>query len=476
MSVFFRFGTETPEIKQKRVEACKKAYQAKQKILDEDPNSWWNKVRDITFGESVRIPMGELEKYKEIYNSTHEFYEEVNLRKKNSDRRYQEHFGLHKLLSDKEKEDKALKNVNKADEDISPNKLSTEFNMIQPRNTNIPNYNFEQYKGFTRLYNEQLEKDRQKRLEIKRIYKYIKQNPDEPLSKHWKRKLLYGQGSEDYDINKIGDDNVSIEGFKPPVPRKARRAIIKTRTSRDITNYDCWRTFDRKIYVDNYHLCPTSKIILSPSQLIHCFGHPEWCPTFNSSGIYHFEDNNLDVFVIAEPNLTTQTRGENKDKEYYNLQKATVRKRNRDIERPSLEEFWFNDQQRVFFLFTTHNAQFRKFKVWLRKYIEEGITQPSFREKAEQKYGHMFNHCDQFDQDYSKFNDVGADKMGALNFSWADFLDKKEQKKYKNEIPDKIIPPQYIPVNEKTKLNLSRADLEEMILVEKEKLKADTPE
>jgi len=62
MNVFFRFGTETPEIKAKRAEAIRNAYVAKQAKLDKDENSWWNKVKSITFQEIGELSKTEAER------------------------------------------------------------------------------------------------------------------------------------------------------------------------------------------------------------------------------------------------------------------------------------------------------------------------------------------------------------------------------------------------------------------------------
>jgi hypothetical protein len=226
----------------------------------------------------------EFRPYHDMQVLARELHEELYVSQKRNDPRYFEHTYLKKLITDKEREEITLKQVTKADDYVSPNQYSPNYMATQPRNTNIENYNFEQYTGYAKIYNEQIEVDRQRQYEFKRILKYIKHNPDDPISFVYKRKLLHGRFADDMVIDSYVDESVDIEGYTPPVKMQKRRTLIKTKRSIDITNYDCWLAYDRKNIVPVHNLTPTSKFKLSPKLMRHVFGDPVWNPNHKSTG------------------------------------------------------------------------------------------------------------------------------------------------------------------------------------------------
>lgn len=219
-------------MQRKRIEAIREAYRLYQDDIDKDENSWWNKAKVIHFKEAKDM----VDYYLKIYS----FYDDIKNINKNRDARYQEHFKLKTLLTNKEKEEIALKQALKVDFKRSPNELSPDFMKKQPRNTDIKNYNFEEHKHFTKLHSMHMEADRQKELLTKRIFKYILENPNDPQSKSWKRKLLYGTEAYNADVARFVDNSVSIKDFKPPLKMRQRRIVIKTKHNTDISDYDSW--------------------------------------------------------------------------------------------------------------------------------------------------------------------------------------------------------------------------------------------
>ena len=182
------------------------------------------------------MPHNYLVKYVEMLQTSNEYYDSIKIDLRDTDLKYNQHQKIWRLITDKEREEKRLKIEARTDDHFSPNTNDPKFYTKQPRNVNIPNYNFEQYTEFTKLYDKQMEKDRQKQYLIRRIFKYIKENPDKKISKSWKRKLLYGEGADNYNIDRFVDQSVSIDNFKPPVSKRLRRTYIRTRTSRDISS------------------------------------------------------------------------------------------------------------------------------------------------------------------------------------------------------------------------------------------------
>jgi len=444
ISYFFNFGDEPEHIKKKRAEALRQAYVNEKKRVLNDPKSWYNKIKGISIPEFRHMPREFQKKYVDMSKIYMTYFEEEHIFQRDTDPRYQEHRRLVKLITNKEREEAEYLQSLRVDDPSSPNLINKDFNKVQPRNLNITNYNFEQYKGFTRIYNEQMKKDREKQYQTKRILKYINEHPNLAISKSWKRKLLYGEGAENVDISNMVDQSISIEGFKLPTSKRYRRKIIKNRTSRDITDYDAWRCMDRTLYVPCVYKTPTTKIILSPTQLIHCFGDPIWYSANKWSGFYIFEDNNLDLFIIAEPNITTFGRGENKDDRYYEEQKKKIKIQKRDKKWPSPEEFWETDAQHEFFVYASAYAAFRKFKVFLRQDIQKKLKEPSFTERMNRKYGHNFNGFEEFGKDYDKYNERGIDQVAVFKYSWVDYLTPDEKKVMKNEIPELPQPAKFV--------------------------------
>ncbi len=92
-----------------------------------------------------------------------------------------------------------------------------------------------------------------------------------------------------------------IDDIKIKQDKRTRRPMIKNRTDRDITNYDAWRVHDRNFPKTGGKMQCTRRIMVSPALLIKAFGMPEHSRTgFDGTGEYDFEDNNLDVFNIAD--------------------------------------------------------------------------------------------------------------------------------------------------------------------------------
>lgn len=60
--------------------------------------------------------------------------------------------------------------------------------------------------------------------------------------------------------------------------------------------------------------------------------------------------------------------------------------------------------------------------------------------------------------------------MAVFQYSWADFLDKDEMKKYKNELPELPEPAVFTPFDKAVKLNLTKEEMEAIYNAEKAKL------
>ncbi len=93
----------------------------------------------------------------------------------------------------------------------------------------------------------------------------------------------------------------SLEDIKIKKDKRARRPLIRNRSNRDISKYDAWRNYDRQLLKGGGKQGCIRKIWLVPADLVKAFGMPGPTETgFDGSGEYNFEDNNLDVFNIAD--------------------------------------------------------------------------------------------------------------------------------------------------------------------------------
>mmetsp|Transcript_21065 Transcript_21065/g.23447 ORF Transcript_21065/g.23447 Transcript_21065/m.23447 type:complete len:171 (+) Transcript_21065:2-514(+) len=163
------------------------------------------------------------------------------------------------------------------------------------------------------------------------------------------------------------------------------------------------------------------------------------------------------------------TRGLNKDPEFY-AEMADMPKSMRKTPWIEFEDFWKSEEEHEFFLHGPLHSEFRKFKAWIRKEVRENLgNEKSYEENAIEKFGDMFHLMQDYEEDYSRYNITGAENIPVLKYSWADFLDDKEKKEFKNELPEPAIPAEYIPMDKANKLELDREALEELFSQMKEK-------
>jgi len=113
--------------------------------------------------------------------------------------------------------------------------------------------------------------------------------------------------------------------------------------------------------------------MIPPALLVKAFGKPG--PTeigFAGTGTYNFEDTSLDVYKIIDYKKTDYYHGLNREDDYYlttkNLKKPG-HKRSRKW--PSIDEFWASNDPVEFRLIAGEQADWRKFRRWLRKHLQK---------------------------------------------------------------------------------------------------------
>lgn len=167
------------------------------------------------------------------------------------------------------------------------------------------------------------------------------------------------------------------------------------------------------------------------------FGQPVTTRTgFDGTGEYDFEDNNLDVYNIHDYKQTDFYWGLNRDDEHYEkeLKKPPHR---RDKKWPSIKEFWETTEPREFRLHCQDNADWRKFKVWLKKTLDEvSLKETSCDDDLFKKYR------DELDIDLGDSYDkegVVNKKIGVFNFDFTYFMTPEELKKFpQDKLPEPL--------------------------------------
>jgi len=98
-------------------------------------------------------------------------------------------------------------------------------------------------------------------------------------------------------------EDVPIADVKPKdfARRSSNKKFIRTRTNKDMTNYDAWRCHDRQAVVVDHKSPNVAKFWIAPADLKKLFGVPD-PPSLGimGTGEYNFEDSNLDCFRLFD--------------------------------------------------------------------------------------------------------------------------------------------------------------------------------
>lgn len=240
-------------------------------------------------------------------------------------------------------------------------------------------YNFEQYGRYSKMLARAARIDDEKSRNFYKMVKYVKKNVDDK-GDAIVRDFTVTKG---YDpaLIEIPDEfadlpiaNVSPKDF---AKRQSNKKLVRTRTSKDMTNYDAWRCHDRSVFMADVKHPNVAKLWLAPADLIKVLGIPDR-PTHGvfSTGEFNFEDNNLDCYKLYDYKQTDLFHGLNREDEYYqtprNLRRP-IHKRKRAW--PTVEEFWKSTEPIQFKLCADEYADVRRFKRWFRAMMKHGLEQ-----------------------------------------------------------------------------------------------------
>lgn len=299
----------------------------------------------------------------------------------------------------------------------------------------VGNYNYEQFREYTELYEEAKKKDDEDLKQFYKMVKYTKLNAD----KGDKSAMSFAKKYR-VDLIEVPAEfqDIAIDDIKIKKDKRSRRPIIKIRTSRDISKYDAWRNYDRTLIKGGGKQGCIRKINLIPAHLVKAFGLPE--PTkigFEGTGDYHFEDNNLDVFNIYDYKKTDFYWGLNRPEgeAYYNSPKnLSLPPHKRDRPWPTIAEFWASTEPHEFKLACQDQADWRKFRVWLKKVLrevaEQGESYKPFQEQAAEKFGSEVDIC--LGNNFAEVGKVNTD-MAVYKYDYTYFMSADDLKKLKGD-------------------------------------------
>lgn len=170
--------------------------------------------------------------------------------------------------------------------------------------------------------------------------------------------------------------NLEVEDdFKPMQQgRKTnKRKHVLTKSSRDLNGYDAWRCFDRDLLITSGRDKSMCSVMLAPALLKRAFGTPTDSHVgFSVTGIFHFEDTNLDMYALHDYKETDIYHGLDRDDAHYNTvsnMKKPERKRVRKW--PGVTQFWDKETPIRFRLLAGQQADWRTFKRWLFKHLRQ---------------------------------------------------------------------------------------------------------
>lgn len=265
----------------------------------------------------------------------------------------------------------------------------------------------------------------------------------------------------------------SLEDIKIKKDKRTRRPIIRMRTSRDISKYDAWRNYDRQIIKSGgKHPC-VRKLQLIPADMVKAFGLPSPSETgFQGTGEYHFEDSNLDCFNISEYKKTDFFYGIERPEgdAYYESKKNLAKPPHKREKRwPTIEQFWTSTEPQEFRLSCQDQADFRKFRVWVRKVLAEvadkGKDYKPYAEQAAEKFGSEIDIClGKFEEKGKVNNDIAIFKYDYSYFMTADEIKKKG-------LPNKLVAPKAFDLAQAERVVITKEELKQRELMEQEKLK-----
>jgi hypothetical protein len=159
--------------------------------------------------------------------------------------------------------------------------------------------------------------------------------------------------------------------------------------------------------------------------------HPDF------TGMFYFEDENLDLFLIGDHMQTVDSWGPNYTEEFYAEQELTVKPEWRIKKWPTYSEFWNSLEPKEFRIYYTRHSEVRKFKRWIKVYVN--YFNPEKEQTLDQILDEKFGKMD----DYTDYNlERKVDTVPAIYHYTPKFFMSKDEKVLIDHDP--FVPPKYI--------------------------------
>ena len=213
-----------------------------------DNKNWWNKITTMTEDEIETLPNEYIRKfgsflirYSEMQQIAHT---DVN---KSLGGMHEQVKNLDALETQDEKDHMQALKERAIAADSSYQYEQTGYMQRQPRldlKKHVGNYNYEQFKEYTALYEKSKKKDSEELRQFYKMVKYSRLNKDK------------GDGSAMAFARKFDLDLIQIPPEFQDEPlddivikkdKRTRREIIRNRSNRDLSKYDAWRCYDRQL-------------------------------------------------------------------------------------------------------------------------------------------------------------------------------------------------------------------------------------
>ena len=262
-----------------------------------------------------------------------------------------------------------------------------------------------------------------------------KLNPDKiPDTKIDYGKLPIYEHKVNYNLEENKDYSKKVEKAKEKrsilaqvrenkvVTRRARRIFNKPLYDTDLTNYDAFVDIKEHLPKASAHNQKVvHKIEISPADLRSACGEGgrAYRNGEYSTREYDFTDSNLDKFLIYDYK-STQEFGGGPMAGYDYENQMHIRPMYRKQMYPTEEDFWNSTEPHPFRVNCTEYAEFRKFKEWLLKKIEEAKNGESFEQRAFKKFGETDTY-DDYHKQYPHLTEFAIYKFSKQ------FYDKKYQ-------------------------------------------------
>ena len=140
----------------------------------------------------------------------------------------------------------------------------------------------------------------------------------------------------------------------------------------------------------------------------------------------------------------------------FSVQKQYKRRfKKREKKWPTSEEFWASTETKEFWLVTSRNAEWRKFKRWFNNQIKNNVGCRPYNDVLRERFPEL-EVCNNYEKQY----EIDT-RMVVLNYDFTYFMDEESKKKL-TDAPDPIVSPWAFDLSKAERVNFSADDISAM--------------